>query len=164
MPDALQIQVTNAGRAALVAAAVAGTNAVTIAEVGLSAATTVVAAPTSTVLTGEHRRLSTVRGAAISPDTIHMIVEDATTAAYSCAAFALYLADGTLFALYGQNTPILTKSAAAIFLLALDVKFADIDAEDIEFGDVSFLYCCEKPPSQRRRSRPHRRRARRPSQ
>lgn len=139
MSDPIVLQVTNAGRAALVAAAVAGTNAVTITQVGLSAATTVVPSAAATALPGEHRRIGAIRGAAISADTIHMIVEDASSAAYDVAAFALYLSDGTLFAIYGQNASILGKSTAAIFLLAIDVKFDDIDAATIDFGDANFL-------------------------
>jgi len=139
MSDPLIIQVTNAGRAALVAAQTAGTNAVTIAQVGLSASATVVPSATTAALPGEHRRIATVRGAAVSADTIHMIVVDASAAAYDVRAFALYLADGTLFAIYGQAGVILSKAAPAIFLLAIDVKFEDIDAASITFGDANFL-------------------------
>ncbi|EQB09672.1 gp53-like domain-containing protein [Novosphingobium lindaniclasticum] len=135
---ALTITVTNAGRAALVNAANTGTAAVTIAQVGVSGVA-VAPSPTATILPGESKRIATLSGDVVADDTIHMIVRDEGTAVYTVRSFGLYLADGTLFAIYGQADPILEKSSQAIMLLAIDVQFADVAAAQLTFGDTNFL-------------------------
>lgn len=135
---ALTITVTNAGRAALVNAANTGTAAVTIAQVGVSGSA-VVPSKTATELPGESKRIATISGDVVADDTIHMIVRDEGTSVYTVRSFALYLADGTLFAIYGQTDPILEKSSQAIMLLAIDVQFADVAAAQLTFGNTNFL-------------------------
>lgn len=135
---AITLIVTDAGRAALVNADNTGTAPVTIAQVGLSA-TAVVPSKTATNLPGEFKRLSTISGEVVADDTIHMIVRDEGTGVFTVRSFALYLADGTLFAIYGQADVVLEKSAQAMMLLAVDVRFADISAAALTFGDANFL-------------------------
>lgn len=135
---AIVLTVTDAGRAALINAAHNGTAPVTIAHVGISA-TPVVPAPAMTALPGETKRIATISGDVVAADTIHLIVRDESTSAFTVRSFALYLADGTLFALYGQSDVILEKSSQAMMLLAIDVQFADIDATQLTFGDANFL-------------------------
>jgi hypothetical protein len=135
---ALELVITNAGRAALVAASNDGTNAVRIASVGVSP-TAIAASPATAALPGEVKRINTISGAAASEDTIHVTVRDETTAVYTVRSIALYLQDGTLFAAYGQADIVAEKAAQALLLLAIDVQFADIDATTITFGDANFI-------------------------
>lgn len=135
---ALTITITNAGRAAIVNANNTGTAPVTIAEIGLSA-TAHTPAPTNTALLGEIKRIPAVSGLVVADDTIHVSMSDTSADAYELRSLGLYLADGTLFAIYGQATPILVKVAASIAALSVDVVFADIDAEDLTFGNASFI-------------------------
>lgn len=135
---ALTIIVTDAGRAALVNAANNGTNPVVIAQAGISG-TAVVPSKTATALPGEIKRLATISGDVVADDMIHLIVRDEGADTFTLRSFGLYLADGTLFAIYGQADPILEKSAQAMMLLAIDIAFADIDAAEISFGDADFL-------------------------
>jgi hypothetical protein len=132
----LPMIITDAGRAALAAAA--GTAAVTIAEAGFTASA-FLAAPTITALPGEFKRVAAVSGEAVDVTTIHLTVRDDAAQSYTVRGFALYLADGTLFAVYSQPTPILGKIDASTFFLAIDVKVQPGDAEIIEFGDTGFL-------------------------
>lgn len=132
------ITITNAGRAAIVNATATGTAPVTISQIGISA-TAITPAPTNTVLPGEIKRLSALSGVVVSPDTIHVSMSDTTTDAYALRSFALYLADGTLFAIYGQADPILNKVEASIAALSVDVVFADISSATITFGNASFV-------------------------
>jgi hypothetical protein len=134
----IQIIITDAGRAALVAAQHNGTNAVTIAQVGVSG-TPIIASPTTAALPGEVKRLATISGGAVAADTMHMVVRDESGDVYSTRSFALYLADGTLFASYGQAGVIVEKSAQALMLLAVDVQFVDVAAAMITFGNANFL-------------------------
>lgn len=134
----LILTITDAGRAALVNAAHLGTLPVLMSEVGIST-TAITPLPTATSLPGEIKRLTTFAGDVVADDTIHVTVRDESADVYTVRSFGLYLADGTLFALYGQATPIMEKSAQAMLLLVLDVIFADIDAAKLTFGDTSFL-------------------------
>ncbi len=134
----LNLVITNAGRAAMVNAANTGTNAVTIASVGVSP-TAIVAAPTTTTLPGEVKRIATIGGDGVADDVIHLLVLDETGATYTVRSVALYLGDGTLFASYGQPGVIVEKSAGAAMMLALDVKLEDVSAATIAFGDTDFV-------------------------
>lgn len=131
---ALTLTVTDAGRAALRNAQGDGTNAVRIATVGVTATAFASGGP----LPAEIKRLATIAGGATSPDTIHVTISDTGTDVYSVRGYGFYLADGTLFASYGQADVIVEKSAQATMMLAVDVKFAAIDATQITFGDSSF--------------------------
>jgi len=138
MTTALTLAVTNAGRAAIVNAAKDGTNAVRIASVGVSATATTPNAGT-TALPDEIKRITTIAGDAVAADTIHVTVRDESNAVYAVRSIALYLSDGTLFAAYGQADVLVEKSAQAMLLLALDVRFADIAATSLTFGSTNFL-------------------------
>lgn len=133
----LVLQITNAGRAAMVNPA-GGTRAVTIAAAGLSQAS-FVAAPTLEALPGEFKRIATVSGQAVAPDTVHLTMRDASLDAYAVHGFGLYLADGTLFAAYSQDEVILAKAELTTFFLAFDWTLAASDAAAITFGDTNFL-------------------------
>lgn len=134
---ALVLQITDAGRAAMVDPA-GGTRTVRIASAGLTAAA-FIAAPTLEALPGEFKRIATVSGLAVAPDTVHLTLRDSGTDAYAVRGFGLYLEDGTLFAVYGQADPILEKAAAATFYLAIDWTLAAADVAAITFGDTTFL-------------------------
>lgn len=134
----LPLIVTAAGRAALVNATNSGTAPVTIASVGVSS--TAIAATSATAsLPGEIKRIATISGDVVAADTIHLTVRDAGSDIYSVRSFALYLADGTLFAAYGQASVIIEKSALSLLLLALDVRFVDVAATSLTFGNTNFL-------------------------
>ncbi|ASK99957.1 phage tail protein [Xanthomonas citri] len=133
----LKLKITTAGRQALVNAEQTGTHAVTIAAVGLTSAAFVAQAGL-TALPSEIKRLTTIGGSVTAKDTIHVSVRDESNAVYSCYGFGLYLADGTLFAAYGQPALLVEKSGAASVLLAIDVVLADVDTAQITFGDTNF--------------------------
>lgn len=135
---ALNITVTTAGRAALVNAANTGTAPVTVTQIGLTA-TAVVPAVGMTALAGEFKRIGAVGGEVVADDVIHVSMLDDSADAYTLRSFALYLQDGTLFAVYGQAGPIIEKTASSFAALAVDVIFADIDAALLTFGDTSFM-------------------------
>jgi len=137
MPAPLEIIVTNAGRAAIVNAQNTGTAPVTITQIGLSG-TAVTPLPTSSALTGEFKRVAAIAGEVIADDTIHVTLTDTSGDAYSLRSIGLYLADGTLFAIYGQAAPVLEKTAQSIAALSIDVIFADIAAAALAFGDATF--------------------------
>lgn len=134
----LEIVVTNAGRAAIVNAQNTGAAPVTISHVGLSS-TAVVPVPTLTALAGEIKRVSTISGEVVADDIIHLSMLDSTADAYTLRSLALYLADGTMFAIYGQAGPVLEKTSGSVAALSVDVIFADISAASLTFGDATFV-------------------------
>ncbi|WP_069705872.1 phage tail protein [Burkholderia seminalis] len=135
---ATQIIITDAGRAALVAAGNGGTNAHQVVEIGLANAP-FVADKGLTKLPNELKRIKSFGGANVAPDTIHTTLKDDSADQYSLYGFGLYLENGVLLAAYGQTTPIMEKSPAALLLLSTDMQFATIDATKLVFGDASFL-------------------------
>ncbi|VWC36396.1 putative phage tail protein [Burkholderia lata] len=135
---ATQIIITDAGRAALVAAGNGGTNAHQVVEIGLANAP-FVADKGLTKLPNELKRIKSFGGANVAPDTIHTTLKDDTADQYSLYGFGLYLENGVLLASYGQATPIMEKSPVAMLLLSSDLQFATIDATKLVFGDASFL-------------------------
>ena len=92
-----------------------------------------------TKLPNELKRIKSFGGANVAPDTIHTTLKDDTADQYSLYGFGLYLENGVLLASYGQATPIMEKSPAAMLLLSSDLQFATIDATKLVFGDASFL-------------------------
>ncbi|ARM00509.1 phage tail protein [Burkholderia pseudomallei] len=132
------INITDAGRAALVAPGNTGTTARRVVEIGLGAAPFAFDRGMKT-MPSERKRVTTFGGDNVAPDTVHVVIQDDSDDQYSLYAFGLYLDNGVLFGVYVQDTPILEKSPAALLLLATDVVFATIDAAKLEFGPATFL-------------------------
>ncbi|HHA2427946.1 TPA: tail fiber protein [Stenotrophomonas maltophilia] len=136
----MRLKFTTRGRAALVNAAHTGTKAVTVTQIGV---TDQAFAPdpngSDVLLPGERKRLNTFGGKAVADDVVHLTVRDETTDSYVLRGIGLYLADGTLLAVYGSDKIILEKSAQAMMMLAIDWMMADMDARQIQFGNTDFL-------------------------
>ncbi len=133
------LTLTTAGLDALVDAQNGETDPIRVTEVGFTNQQVTIA-PTLTALPGEIKRIDTISGTAVSETIIHMTAQDASEDGYSLRAFGLYLDDGTLFAVYGQATPIATKTPMVQLQIAFDIAFQDGIAGDIEFGDATFLF------------------------
>ncbi|ATI54502.1 phage tail protein [Sphingomonas melonis] len=138
MTAALILTVTTAGLTRFAAAQASDDIDLTIASVGLTA-TRFVVAPTLTALPGETRRITNLSGSQVGDNIIHMIVRDDEPLSYQITGFGLFLADGTLFAVYGQDDPIAEKSVGSTLLLAFDVAFPTGDISELRFGDTNFL-------------------------
>lgn len=139
--SALKITITAAGYAALVNAQNTGTDSVLVSSIGVTEQafdSSDAAAEAMTSLPGELKQLTTFAGDAVADDTIHVTIRDDGSDTYTLRGFGLYLADGTLLAVYGQPESILEKSAQAMLLLAADIRFTDIDTTVLEFGDTNW--------------------------
>jgi hypothetical protein len=135
---ALALVITTLGLGRFAAAQADGGNDLAIVAVGLTD-TPFVVAPSLTALPGEFRRVATIAGEAVGDNIVHMIVRDDAPLTYQVSGFGLYLADGTLFAVYGQTEPIGEKSSTASLLLAIDIAFPTSAINNIVFGDTNFL-------------------------
>ncbi|ATI82904.1 gp53-like domain-containing protein [Sphingobium yanoikuyae] len=136
--DPIQFMITAAGLDALVNAQGGGTDAIKISQLGISE-NAFVMAPTITTVPGELKRIASISGESTSETIIHMTAQDVSQDIYELRGLGLYLADGTLFAIYSQETPIFRKVSISFFLLALDISFENAVAGGITFGDTSFL-------------------------
>ena len=134
---ALVLQLPAAGYTALVNPANTGTNAILVAEIGVTA-TAFTANSGMTALPGEIKRITTFSGLVVADDTIHVTISDSTADTYSLRGFCLYDDDGVVLALYGQAGVILEKSTQAVMLLSADVKFSNPIEAEIVFGDITF--------------------------
>jgi hypothetical protein len=138
--DALQMMITNAGLDALVDAQNGVTTDIVITQMGLTA-TVFAMAPTITALPGEFKRIDAISGESVAANIIHMTAYDNSAAVYDVTGFALYLDDGTLFAVYSAAAdPVMSKAALANALFAHDIAFADNAAASIAFGNAIFSY------------------------
>ncbi|WP_211471722.1 hypothetical protein [Collimonas humicola] len=133
----LQIIITKAGRAALVNAEHNGTAPLKITEIGITAAV-FTATGDSTALPSEIKRIKTISGEVVAPDTIHVTVRDDSSDTYTMRGIGYWLSNGVLLGVYSQPEPILQKSTQSMMLLAADVVFADIKAASLAFGDTNF--------------------------
>lgn len=135
---AVQLLITQAGLDALVDAQAGETESIQVVEVGLTASAFTMA-PTITAVPGEFKRIDTISGASASETILHMTAQDSSADVYDLRGIGLYLANGTLFAVYSQPSPLFRKVSIAAFLLALDIAFANGGSNAIVFGDASFL-------------------------
>jgi len=138
----LSLVITTTGLQRFVAAQLGEDIDLTVSQVGLTAAA-FVPAPTLSALPGEFRRVATISGVASSADTVHLVVRDAAPLRYEMRGLGLFLADGTLFATYGQADPIFEKSERSTMHIAIDLVFPTGTATSLSFGDTNFL----QPPA-----------------
>lgn len=132
----LIFKLTAAGLAALVNAANDGTQARTVASVGITAT----AIAPGGAIANEIKRITTIAGDVVADDTIHVTIRDDGPDTYTVRGFGLYLDNGVLLGSYGQATPIIEKSSASILMLAVDARVLDASADisTLLFGDASF--------------------------
>lgn len=138
---ALQITITNAGRAEMIAAQNTGTEKVTITAVAFGTGQ-YTPSKAQTALQGEVKRLGAIAGRVVADDTIHVIAMDESNAAYNVGEFGLISDKGTLIAVYSQLPAagwIIQKAAPSTLLLATDIILESLDASVIKFGDISFI-------------------------
>ena len=138
MTQALTITITKLGLERFTAAQLSDEIDLSIAEVGLTDAVFAVA-PTLTALPGEFRRLTTISGKQVGDNIVHMTMRDDAAIGYTARGFGLFLADGTLFAVYGQPDRIFEKSPRSTFLAAIDIAFPTGDVRELVFGNTDFL-------------------------
>ncbi len=136
------INITDAGRAALVNAEHTGTAARKIVEAGIATAPFDFD-PGLQALPNEHKRLATISGETIAADTVHATIRDDSADQYTTYGFGLYLDNGVLLGTYCQATPIMEKAPVAILLLAVDMVFKQLDVTALSFGNATFT----NPPS-----------------
>ncbi|EGE0035448.1 phage tail protein [Escherichia coli] len=129
---------TDAGRQELINANKTGTNKVEIVSVGLGGRY-YVTSTSQTNITDEIKRLTTIGGKVVSPDTIHVTAKDDSKDEYVVHTIGLYSNNGTLFAVYSQEQAIINKASSTIALISSDIAIKTLETNNITFGDVEFI-------------------------
>jgi hypothetical protein len=132
---ALVLSLTNAGLAAVQGAS--GSDPVVIAELGLTA-TPFEVAPTLTALPGEFKRVAAVSGEAAAANITHMTAYDTSADVWNATGLGLWLADGTLFAVYSAGSTIINKASVAFAMVSFDIAWQADLAASVAFGDPIF--------------------------
>lgn len=133
---AIQLIVTNQGRAALINAANNGTNAVLINSLGLSNQSPNVSA-SSTNLAGEIKRIENISGEAVEDDLIHLSFIDTSNDTFSIKSLAVYLNNGVLFAIGKSDTTIAEKVSGSDLVFSVDIKLTEFTSGQIQFGNTN---------------------------
>ncbi|MGH7462211.1 MAG: phage tail protein, partial [Longimicrobiales bacterium] len=94
MPGTL-IKLTAAGRAALVGPGNTGTQSRQVVSVGIANAP-FAHSDGLTALPNEYKRVATIAGKNVAPDTIHVTIRDDSADQYTAFGFGLYLDNGAL--------------------------------------------------------------------
>ncbi|HBD4687593.1 TPA: tail fiber protein [Escherichia coli] len=134
----LLFTMTDAGRQELVNANKTGTNKVEIVSIGLGSRY-YVTSTSQTNITDEIKRLTTIGGKVVSPDTIHVTAKDDSKDEYVVHTIGLYTNKGTLFAVYSQEQAIINKASSTIALISSDIAIKTLDTKNITFGDIEFI-------------------------
>ena len=135
---ASKLLVTNAGLAALVNAQQTGTLPLTLSSVQFGSGKYTPAAD-QTQLQNSFKTLDTIAGGAVGDNVIHITVSDVSADDYDVYEFGVFTSDNVLFAVYSQDTPIISKASGSQALLAIDIVVADAGQTDITVsGDTTF--------------------------
>ena len=139
MTDTLQITmtVTDAGRAAVTNAQNNGLSAeVTHIAIGSGSGTH---SASDTALLNEIKKIPTGTGSNPSPDELYTEISDYSGDVYSMYEFAAVLGDGTLLAIYRQNTPIIETTAFVPLLLQISIPIKSFPPGSVVInGDTNF--------------------------
>ncbi|EBG9191336.1 phage tail protein [Salmonella enterica] len=136
--DELIFTITDAGRQAIINASNTGTEKVEIKSVGIGSSY-YITSPEQTDIHDEIKRITSIGGAVISPDTIHVSAKDDSPDEYVVHTVGLYTDKNILFAVYSRRMPIINKSSATVMLISSDITFKSLDTANITFGDVVFI-------------------------
>lgn len=136
--SALPLTITTAGLERFTAAQIEDDIDLTISSVGLTNEV-FVPAPTLTALPGQFREVDTISGDQVDDYIVHLMIRDDADLTYTVRGFGLFLADGTLFAVYGQELPIFEKAAPTAMLIAIDMAFPSANIDALSFGETNFL-------------------------
>ncbi|EOZ1001509.1 hypothetical protein ACQJKY_001851 [Salmonella enterica] len=136
--DKLIFTITDAGRQEIINASNTGTEKVEIKSVGIGSSY-YITSPEQTDIHDEIKRITSIGGAVISPDTIHVSAKDDSPEEYVVHTVGLYTDKNILFAVYSRRMPIINKSSATVMLISSDITFKSLDTANITFGDVVFI-------------------------
>lgn len=124
----LNITITNAGRAAMVAGNHTALNPLALTHFAVGTANYTPSAG-QTALVAPLKQLTSFGGEHVGDGIIHVAMQDISGDAYALREFGLYTNTGVLFAVFAlPSGTILEKNQHGVVLLTVDIAFTDIDA------------------------------------
>ena len=136
---ATKIILTEVGIEALINAQKNGTNALELSSVQFGSGK-YTASETQTALLEPFKTLTTISGAPVGDNIIHISIRDTGIEEYTVNEIGVFTKEGVLFAVYAQDTPIIQKAANSYVLLSLDFPVVSAAAGDIVItGDTNFM-------------------------
>lgn len=134
---AINMVITDVGIAEITNAEASGTAPVILKNIGLG---TGKYAPvsTQTAMKGQFKTIVSEFGGKKDDKTILITMRDNSADAYDVYEIGIYTDKGTLFAVYSQETPIISKSATSEALLAFNFSISNINPEYIELAPAVF--------------------------
>lgn len=136
---ATKIILTEVGIEALINAQKNGTNALELSSVQFGSGK-YTASETQTALLEPFKTLTTISGAPVGDNIIHISIRDTDIEEYTVNEIGVFTKEGVLFAVYAQDTPIIQKAANSYVLLSLDFPVVSAAAGDIVItGDTNFM-------------------------
>ena len=107
---AIKVILTDAGIQALINKQKDGTNALVLSSVQFGTGK-YTASEDQTALREPFKTLNTIKGGNIGDNLIHVGIRDTDYEKYEVYEIGVFTADGILFAVYAQDTPIMQKAA-----------------------------------------------------
>lgn len=131
------VTVTDTGLEEIINAGHTGTAAVKLTQIGFG---TGIYTPTSsmTALQAEFKRVTILSGKAVGDQTISCVASDNSSDTYSVNEFGVYTENGTLFAVYSQEQPLLQKTGVSAVYLAVDMLVSGVSLSQITFESPNF--------------------------
>lgn len=129
---------TNAGAQAFVNAEQNGVSNIKISHVAFGSGKNP-ATKTQNALQSEIKRLPIISGGKALDGSIHIAVQDTSGESFSAYEVGVYLENGILLCVCSQaEEPILQKTFNAVAQFEIGIKFENVNAENITFGNTEF--------------------------
>ena len=127
---AIKVILTDAGIQALINKQKDGTNALVLSSVQFGTGK-YTASEDQTALREPFKTLNTIKGGNIGDNLIHVGIRDTDYEKYEVYDIGVFTADGILFAVYAQDTPIMQKAAPTHALFTFEFPVASASPDDI---------------------------------
>ena len=127
---AIKVILTDAGIQALINKQKDGTNALVLSSVQFGTGK-YTASEDQTALREPFKTLNTIKGGNIGDNLIHVGIRDTDYEKYEVYEIGVFTADGILFAVYAQDTPIMQKAAPTHALFSFEFPVVSASPDDI---------------------------------
>lgn len=134
---AINVIVTDAGFSALLNAEASGTEKVKLTKIGFGSES-YVPSQEQTELKNQFKIFDSEFGGEKDGNSIQISLRDASEDAYDVYEFGIYTDAGILFAVYSQETPILSKTEATVAMLYFEFFLKNGNPEYIELDPLIF--------------------------
>lgn len=134
---AINVIITDVGISAINNAEQAGTAKVWLKNIGLGA-NYYPASKTNLAMGSRFKTITAGFGGKINGNSMQITMTDDSDDEYDLHEIGIYTESGTLFALYSQETPIISKTKSSVAMLAFNFFLSNVNPEYIELSPPVF--------------------------